>query len=112
MPYPRRMLLHVCCSIALDEYLAIGPERMRQYLARVGAVTRGCSKAITTLVLPAGVDPAAVCARLIAQHRIVTTAADIARAPFELTGPVLRVSPRVDVTAEGFQALAVALPDG
>jgi len=117
---------HVGYSIALGEYLAIGPERMRQCLARVGAVARGTldgvagwrvvepadeSTAITTLVPPAGVVPATVRARLIERHRIVTTAAEIARAPFELTGPVLRVSPHVDVTAEDLEALAVALAD-
>lgn len=117
---------HVGYSLALGEYLAFGPERMRSGLAGVGAATRAAldgvagwrvvepvdePTAITTLVPPPGVEPAAVRARLIDEHRIVTTAAEIARAPFELTEPVLRVSPHVDVTAEDLQALVVALSE-
>jgi hercynylcysteine S-oxide lyase len=46
---------------------------------------------------------------LIDEYRIVTTVAEVARAPFELTGPVLRVSPHVDVTATDLERLAEAL---
>ena len=66
------------------------------------------SAAITTLAPPAGVVPATVRARLIERAPDRDHRSRIARAPFELTGPVL-VSPHVDVTAEDLEALAVAL---
>jgi len=43
------------------------------------------------------------------EHRIVTTVAERERAPFEMTGPVLRVSPHVDATIEDLERLAEAL---
>ena len=113
-------------SVALGEHLAAGPRRVRERLARIGAATRTMldgvagwrvvepvdePTAITTLVPPDGVDPAAVRVRLIDEHRIVTTVAEIARAPFELTRPVLRVSPHVDATVDDLHALAAALGD-
>ena len=48
-------------------------------------------------------------ARLIAEHRIVTTYAGVERAPREMTGPALRLSPHVDVTADDLDAFAAAL---
>ena len=65
--------------------------------------------AITTLAPPDGVDPQAVRTRLIDEHRIVTTVAEVARAPFELTGPVLRVSPHLDATSTDIERLVDAL---
>ena len=65
--------------------------------------------AITTLLPPNGVDPGDVRARLIAEHRILTTGALIGRAPGEMTRPALRVSPHVDVTTEELELLAAAL---
>ena len=62
---------------------------------RVGEPT-----AITTLESVGGADPQQVRAQLIAEHGIVTTYAETLRAPFEMTSPVLRASPHVDVTAE------------
>jgi hercynylcysteine S-oxide lyase len=47
---------------------------------------------------------------LLEQHQIVTTAARPARAPREMTGPYLRVSPHVDSTPEAIAQLAAALP--
>jgi hercynylcysteine S-oxide lyase len=111
-------------SVALGEHLAAGSARIRQRLADIGAATRTLldgvggwrvveppdePTAITTLVPPEGVDPAAMRTWLIEERRIVTTVAETARAPFELTGPVLRVSPHVDVTAEDLEALAIAI---
>lgn len=101
----------VAFSVAVGEHLAAGPAAVRAALAEVGRMTRAAldgaggwrvveapdePSAITTLVPPDGVDPAAVRTRLIAEYGIVTTAAEVARAPFELTGPVLRLSPHVD----------------
>jgi hercynylcysteine S-oxide lyase len=111
-------------SLAVGEHLTAGPQRVRRRLSSIGAATRTLldgvagwrvvepvdePTAITTLVPPVGVDPRAVRARLIDEYRIVTTVAEVARAPFELTGPVLRVSPHVDVTASDLERLAAAL---
>lgn len=111
-------------SIALGAYLAAGPQRIRTRLCEIGRVTRTLldgvagwrvvepvdePTAITTLIPPAGIEPAAVRADLIADHRIVTTVAETARAPFELTGPVLRISPHVDATTDDLAVLAAAL---
>ena len=46
---------------------------------------------------------------LIAEHGIVTTYAEVQRAPLEMTTPVLRVSPHVDTTAEDLEQFAEAL---
>jgi pyridoxal 5-phosphate dependent beta-lyase len=67
--------------------------------------------AITTLSPPDGVDPQVVRARLIAEHRIVTTYAGTERAPHEMTRPVLRLSPHVDASAEDLETFAAALLD-
>jgi pyridoxal 5-phosphate dependent beta-lyase len=65
--------------------------------------------AITTLEPANGQDPEKVRGWLIAEHRIVTTYAEVQRAPFELTMPVLRASPHVDSTAEDLDQFAEAL---
>jgi pyridoxal 5-phosphate dependent beta-lyase len=111
-------------SVAIGEYLAAGPAALRQRLAALGRITRGVladvpgwrvvepldePSAITTLAPTDGADPQAVRARLIAGHGIVTTAAELERAPLELRIPVLRVSPHVDSTAEDLDAFAQAL---
>ena len=48
---------------------------------------------------------------LIAERRIVTTAASIERAPLELTTPLLRISPQVDTTAEDLETFAATLAE-
>lgn len=111
-------------SVALGEYLAHGPELVRARLGEVGAMTRDAvagvkgwrvveprdePTAITTLMPTDGADPQTVRNRLIAEHRIVTTYADAQRAPFEMTTPVLRASPHVDVTAAELDRFAAAL---
>lgn len=111
-------------SVALGELVAAGPERIMGRLVEVGAQTRTAladvpgwrvveavdePSAITTLTPPDGVEPMDVRARLIAEHGIVTTCAGIGRAPGEMAGPALRVSPHVDVTDEELGLLAAAL---
>ena len=66
---------------------------------------------ITTLAATKGADPQQVRAWLIAQRGIVTTYAEVQRAPFELSAPVLRVSPDVDNTADDLETFAEALAD-
>ncbi|GFG71092.1 ergothioneine biosynthesis PLP-dependent enzyme EgtE [Mycolicibacter senuensis] len=111
-------------SVAVAEHLAAGPATVRARLAEVGALSRRVlaevpgwqvvepveePSAITTLAPVTGADPAAVRSELLAQHRIVTTAAGVERAPLELTSPVLRISPHVDTTEADLAAFAQAL---
>jgi hercynylcysteine S-oxide lyase len=57
----------------------------------------------------AGQDVAAVRARLLREFGIITTAGHPARAPREMTGPLLRVSPQVDSTGKDLALLGAAL---
>ena len=70
----------------------------------------GESTAITTLTPLDGADPQKV-SWLIAERGIVTTYAEVQRAPFELHTPVLRVSPHVDTTAEELETFDEALAE-
>jgi pyridoxal 5-phosphate dependent beta-lyase len=65
--------------------------------------------ATTTLRPPDGVDVVRTRTRLLTEHGIVTSAIGPERAPGEMTGPVLRVSPHVDSTIDDLEALAAAL---
>jgi len=65
--------------------------------------------AITTLTPVDGADPRKVRAWLIAERGIVTTYAEVQRAPFEMTTPVLRASPHIDTTAGDLEQFAEAL---
>ena len=56
-----------------------------------------------------GADPQRIRAWLIAERGIVTTYAEMQRAPFEMRSPVLRASPHVDSTAEDLELFAEAL---
>jgi pyridoxal 5-phosphate dependent beta-lyase len=111
-------------SVALGEHLAAGPGQIRDRLAQLGRMTRtaladvkgwrvveplGESTAITTLAPTDGADPERVRAWLIAERGIVTTYAEVQRAPYEMTMPVLRVSPHVDTSAEDLEQFAEAL---
>lgn len=113
-------------SVAIGEHLAAGEQQVRARLAEVGRLTRAAMAdvpgwrvvepvdeptAITTLAPTDGADPHRVRAWLIAERRIVTTACDARRAPRELTVPVLRLSPHVDVTADELGQAASALAE-
>lgn len=115
---------HVGLSVALGEYVAAGPGQVQARLAEVGAQTRTAlsgvagwqivepidePSAITTLSPPDGVDVTVVRARLIAEHRIVTTQAGVERSPGEMTRAALRLSPHVDVTDDELAVLVEAL---
>ncbi|MGY1773755.1 ergothioneine biosynthesis PLP-dependent enzyme EgtE [Blastococcus sp. SYSU D00813] len=110
--------------LAVGEHLAAGPDRVRQRLAALGRAGRevldGAAgwrvvepldepTATTTLRPPDGVDVVATRARLLNDQGIVTTAIGVERAPGEMTGPVLRVSPHVDAALDDLEALAAAL---
>ena len=65
--------------------------------------------ATTTLIPPEGLDVVGARSRLLTEHGIVVSAIGPERAPGEMTGPVLRVSPHLDVALEDLEALAAAL---
>jgi hercynylcysteine S-oxide lyase len=111
-------------SVAVAEHMAYGPANLRALLAAAGRLTRtvlsdltgwrvvepgDSPTAITTLAPTDGADVEQVRTELIARHAIVTTVAGPDRAPFELSTPVLRVSPQVDVTADELTMFARAL---
>jgi hercynylcysteine S-oxide lyase len=113
-------------SVALGEHLASGPAAVRARLAEVGRISRTVladargwqvvesvdeQSAITTLAPVDGADPVKVRAWLIAERRILTTAATVERAPLELTAPVLRISPHLDTTADELTTFAEALAE-
>jgi pyridoxal 5-phosphate dependent beta-lyase len=110
--------------LAVGEHLAAGPDRVRERLSALGRATRerldGVAgwrvvepvdepTAITTLRPPDGTDVVATRTRLLNDHGIVTTAIGRERAPDELTGPVLRISPHLDGTIDDLEALSMAL---
>jgi pyridoxal 5-phosphate dependent beta-lyase len=110
--------------VAIGEHLAAGPHRVRERLGALGRAARSVldgaggwrvvepadePTATTTLHPPDGVDVVATRVRLLAEHGIVTSAIGPERAPGEMTGPVLRVSPHLDATVDDLEALAAAL---
>jgi pyridoxal 5-phosphate dependent beta-lyase len=110
--------------VATGEHLAAGPDRVRERLAALGRATRQVLAGVggwqviepedeptaTTTLHPAdGEDGVDTRARLLAEHGIVTSAIGPERAPGEMTGPVLRISPHVDTTLDDLEALAAAL---
>jgi pyridoxal 5-phosphate dependent beta-lyase len=110
--------------IAVGEHVAAGPDRVRERLAGLGRATRELldgvggwqtiepvdePTATTTLRPPDGVDVVATRTRLLTEHGIVTSALGPERAPGEMTGPVLRISPHLDATIDDLEALAAAL---
>ncbi|MGY1689053.1 ergothioneine biosynthesis PLP-dependent enzyme EgtE [Geodermatophilus sp. SYSU D01105] len=110
--------------LAVGEHVAAGPVRVRERLAALGRAAREVLEgaagwrvvepldeptATTTLRPPDGVDVVTTRARLLTEHGIVTTAIGRERAPGEMTGPVLRVSPHLDATLDDLDALASAL---
>src|SRR5439155_9809508 len=110
---------------AVEELLAAGVARVQDRLAALGRLTRASVDGIggwrvvepydeptaaTTLVPSPGVHVAETQSRLHHAPGILTSRIEPARAPREMTGPVLRVSPHLGTTAEDIQALAEALP--
>jgi hercynylcysteine S-oxide lyase len=110
--------------VAVGDHLAAGPDRVRERLAALGRVTRELldgvggwrvvepvdePTATTTLRPPDGLDVVETRTRLLVEHGIVTSAIGPERAPGEMTGPVLRISPHLDATVDDLAALAAAL---
>lgn len=109
---------------AVREHLELGPAGVHAALAQSGRRTRealvdlpgwrvldpvGAPGAVTTLLPPAGLHPVDARARLLAEHRIVTTAAGVERAPGDMAQPTLRLTPHVDVDDADLQRLRMAL---
>lgn len=126
-PYEAHVAGRVGLCNAVREYLSApgGPPAVWERLASVGAMTRealasvpgwevvgdaAAPSAITALRPTGGQDVTAVRSMLLAEHKIVTTAALPARAPRDMTEGYLRISPHVDVTEENLKKLAAALP--
>lgn len=111
-------------SLALGEHLAYGPAAVCAHLAALGGLSRTVladvagwavveeveePSAITTLAPTDGADPQVVRDWLLSERRILTTFVGVQRAPQELTGPLLRISPHLDTTAEELETFAEAL---
>lgn len=111
-------------AAALEELLAAGPERVFERIAALGALTRttldGCAgwRAVEPLTEPSGivtlrppprVDVVRAHKRLHAAG-VLVAAVPRARAPADLSGPVLRVSPHAYTGVADIRALADALP--
>lgn len=112
-------------AAAVAELLAVGLDRVSARLDEVGATVRravaevdrgwrvvgpvDAPGAITALAPTRGQGVAATQARLL-RDGIVTTVATVDRAPLELSAPVLRLSPHVDLTPAHVEALLAALP--
>lgn len=111
---------------AVREYLALDPRTVTERLAEVGRSTRAALSglrewtvvdaddaggAITALRPAPGVDVAATRARLLERHAILTTASQVVRAPSEMRGPLLRVSPQVDCDDDALERLRAALDE-
>jgi pyridoxal 5-phosphate dependent beta-lyase len=111
-------------SVALGQYLALGPEAVRARLSELGSISRTMladvagwavleeveePSSITTLAPTDGADPQAVRDWLLAERRILTTYAGVQRAPLEMSAPVLRISPHADTTADDLETFAEAL---
>lgn len=111
-------------AVALAEHVTLGPDVVRGRLADVGRLTRETLSgtagwevvgdvdtpvAITALRPTDGRDVMVTRSRLLDEHGVLTTAGATARAPREMTEPLLRVSPHVDVTPADLLHLRRAL---
>ncbi|WP_432498176.1 aminotransferase class V-fold PLP-dependent enzyme [Kineococcus gypseus] len=118
-------------AAALAEHRDLGPAAVRAGLAAVGAAVRrrlaealaGSWEVVEDLDEPsatvtlrpsapgaaAGVDPAAVRARLLEADGVLTTALGTERAPGEMRVPALRVSGHLDTSAQDVEVLVRAL---
>jgi hercynylcysteine S-oxide lyase len=108
---------------AVQEFLDTGPAAVWQRLASVGRQTRQTladlpgwevtgplnGSAITALRPLDGQDVSVTRTFLLSEHKIVTTACVPARAPREMTTPLLRISPHVDTTPTDLSHLRKSL---
>lgn len=108
-------------GVAVGEYLELGPARIRHRLHAIAVALRGAVAELPAWRLRDPVDAPgaivalaprspdldvpAVCAELL--HRgVLSTACPRHRAPEDMTGDLLRLSPHVETTAEDIDAIA------
>jgi hercynylcysteine S-oxide lyase len=108
-------------GVAVGEYLELGPARIRHRLHAIAVALRGAVAELPAWRLRDPVDAPgaivalaprspdldvpAVCAELL--HRgVLSTACSRHRAPEDMTGDLLRLSPHVETTAEDIDAIA------
>jgi pyridoxal 5-phosphate dependent beta-lyase len=111
-------------AAAVREFIDDGPPAVLARLDELGRLARAvladvpgwgsadfadAPGAITALRATAGQDVAEVRQRLLAEQAILTTAVAPARAPRDIRGPLLRVSPHVDCTQDDLERLAAGL---
>ena len=110
---------------AMREYIETGPAAVWRRLQEIGRITREAlvdtpgwqlvgseaSGAITALRPTGGQDVAKTRSRLLNDHGILVTSEQPARAPHEMRGPLLRISPHVDCTAEALLRVRSALAE-
>jgi pyridoxal 5-phosphate dependent beta-lyase len=110
--------------VAAAEHVAAGPGEVRERLVEVGDLTRSTlagvpgwqvvpclpgSGAITALRPTAGQSVSQVQQRLLAEHDVLVAACLPVRAPHEMTEPLLRLSPHVDLNSDDLEVVAAAL---
>lgn len=127
MPHVESHEAHIAGRVglaqAVREFLELGPGAVVSRLDEVGRLTRevlagvpgwevagSTGSAITALRPLEGQDVAAVREHLFEVHRILTTAGSTTRAPRDGAGPLLRVSPHVDITPAQLERLRSVLP--
>ncbi|HYY09402.1 MAG TPA: aminotransferase class V-fold PLP-dependent enzyme, partial [Kineosporiaceae bacterium] len=111
-------------AVAVRQHLDADPAGVHRGLAQVGRRTRKAlaglpgwqvvdaveaPTAVTALRSTGPEDVPTAAARLAAEHRILTTAGAAARAPGEMRGPLLRISPHLDLTDGDLERLRAAL---
>ncbi len=118
------MVARVGLAVAVGELVAAGPHTVSSRITAIGMSARqrldevagwrvgeplAEPSAIVTLIPPSGVDPHAVRDRIYTGAGILTSAFATARAPRDMSGPLLRVSPHIYTEPDGIEALAQAL---
>lgn len=120
--YETHVAGRVGLAVAVAEHLAADPDRVLARLAALGTLAAEAlsvagwrpapgqsGSAIVSMRPPAGVDPRAVRAALLAEHAVLTTYAGPERAPRDDLPPLLRFAPHLDATERDLDRAAGAL---
>jgi len=112
-------------AMAVREHLDLGPGAVRARLTEVGRLSRdlladvdgwsletGTNEGAITALRPTwGQDVVVTRSRLLAEHAILATASLPWRAPHDLSGPLLRISPHLDTDEESLGRFRAVLAD-